>query len=58
MSKPKKPKPFTVTCPSCGSTNTVKISKTNKVGAAVTFGVFSLGHLAKTFRCKRCGYKW
>ncbi len=58
MPKKKKPKPYTVHCPTCGSPNTVKISKTNKVGSAVTFGVFSIGHLSKTFRCKSCGYKW
>ena len=45
-------------CPTCGSTNIEKISGANKVTSAVVFGVFSLGHISKTFKCKNCGYKW
>jgi len=45
-------------CPTCGSINVQKISKSNKVGSALLFGVFSIGHLSKTFKCSGCGYKW
>ena len=45
-------------CPHCGSSNLYKISITNKVGAGVLFGFFSIGHIAKTFKCYDCGYKW
>ena len=45
-------------CPTCGSTNIEKISGVNKVGSAALFGVFSLGHISKTFRCKNCGMKF
>lgn len=45
-------------CPTCGSTNVEKISGLNKVGSAALFGVFSLGHISKTFRCKNCGMKF
>jgi predicted RNA-binding Zn-ribbon protein involved in translation (DUF1610 family) len=45
-------------CPSCGATNFQKISLKNKVGACVLFGVFSIGHISKTFKCNKCGYKW
>lgn len=45
-------------CPACGSTNIQKISTASKVGAGIVFGVFSLGHISKTFKCKNCGYKF
>jgi len=45
-------------CPSCGSTQCERISLGNKVGSAVLFGLFSLGHVSKTHRCKNCGAKW
>ena len=45
-------------CPTCQSTNIHKISTTNKVGSAVAFGVFSIGHLSKTFKCNNCGMKF
>ena len=45
-------------CPICKSTNIRKISTTNKVGSAVAFGVFSVGHLSKTFKCNNCGMKF
>lgn len=45
-------------CPTCGSTNIEKISGVNKVASAGLFGLFSLGHISKTFRCKNCDYKW
>lgn len=48
----------TLKCPACGSTNVEKISAASKVGAGIAFGVFSLGHISKTFKCKNCGYKF
>ncbi|CAB1252333.1 DZANK-type domain-containing protein [Ruminococcaceae bacterium BL-6] len=45
-------------CPVCGSTNIQKISTASKIGAGIAFGVFSLGHISKTFKCKNCGYKF
>lgn len=45
-------------CPVCNSTNIDKISLTNKVGSVAMFGVFSVGHVNKTFKCKNCGYKF
>ena len=45
-------------CPTCGSKDVEKISMGNKVGSAVLFGVFSLGHVSKAFKCKKCGNKW
>lgn len=48
----------TIKCPTCNSTVVKKISGGNKVGAVALFGVFSLGHISKTFKCESCGYKW
>ena len=45
-------------CPTCGSPHIQKISLTNKAGSIVGFGVFSIGHVSKTFKCTKCGYKW
>ncbi len=45
-------------CPTCGSTSVQKISLKNKVGSGALFGVFAIGHMAKTFKCKSCGHKW
>ena len=45
-------------CPNCGSTNIEKISLKNKIGSGALFGVFAIGHIAKTFKCNDCGYKW
>ena len=45
-------------CPTCGSTNIEKISTSSKVGSALLVGVFALGKITKTFKCKNCGYKW
>jgi predicted RNA-binding Zn-ribbon protein involved in translation (DUF1610 family) len=45
-------------CPVCHEETVERITKTNKVGAAIFFGFFSIGHLAKTFRCQKCGYTW
>ena len=45
-------------CPSCGSSDCEKISVRNKMGTAALFGLFAVGHLNKTYRCKNCGTKW
>jgi predicted Zn-ribbon and HTH transcriptional regulator len=45
-------------CPTCQSTKIEKISKKSKVGSAVLWGVFALGKVSKTFKCKNCGYSW
>ncbi len=45
-------------CPTCQSTKIEKISKKSKVGSAVLWGVFVLGKVSKTFKCKNCGYSW
>lgn len=45
-------------CPTCGSTNVEKISGVSKFGKAALFGIFSVGTLTKTFRCKNCGMKF
>lgn len=47
-----------IKCPTCNSTDVTKISGANKVGAVALFGVFSMGHISKTFKCNKCGYKW
>jgi predicted RNA-binding Zn-ribbon protein involved in translation (DUF1610 family) len=52
---PPGPKPK---CPTCGSEDLERISTGSKVGRAVMLGLFSLGHLSKTFICRNCGYKW
>lgn len=44
-------------CPTCGSTNIIKISAAKKAVGAGLFGLFS--KTAKSqFECKNCGYKW
>ena len=45
-------------CPICGSLNIIKISLKNKIGAGALFGVFAIGHMAKTFKCVNCSHKW
>ena len=45
-------------CPICGSTNLEKISIGNKAGSVVAFGVFAVGHVSKTYKCKSCGSKF
>jgi primosomal protein N' len=47
-----------IKCPTCKSTDVEKIGTGNKVGSALMFGVFSLGHISKSYKCKKCGYKW
>ena len=50
--------PMTPRCPTCNSTRIEKISASDKAGSALLFGVFSIGQISKTFRCRDCGYKW
>lgn len=45
-------------CPICGSTNIHKISGANKVASALTFGVFAVGHVSKTYKCDNCKSKF
>ena len=46
-----------IKCPTCGSTNTQKISATSKVIGAATFGLLSKTARSQ-FKCNHCGYKW
>ena len=45
-------------CPICQSTNIHKISTANKVGSVALIGLFSVGHISKTFKCDNCGAKF
>lgn len=45
-------------CPICGSTNIEKISLGNKVGSVALIGVFAVGHITKTYKCKNCNAKF
>ena len=45
-------------CPTCSSTNIEKISGANKAASVAVFGILSLGHISKTFKCKNCGMKF
>lgn len=46
-----------VTCPTCGSTNTKKISAGAKAVSVGLFGVFSQ-KVRHQFHCNSCGYEW
>lgn len=45
-------------CPICGSTRLEKISLTNKIGSVALIGVFAVGHITKTYKCKNCNAKF
>lgn len=45
-------------CPICHSTKIHKISMTNKAASALTFGIFAVGHVSKTYKCDVCGSKF
>ena len=45
-------------CPICSSTKIHKISITNKAASIVAFGIFSAGHVSKTYKCDICGSKF
>lgn len=46
-----------VTCPTCGSTNTKKISAGSKAVSVGLFGIFSQ-KVRHQFHCNSCGYEW
>ena len=45
-------------CPNCKSTQVQRISTANKIGSAALFGVFAIGHVGKSYKCKTCKYEW
>ena len=45
-------------CPICSSIKIHKISLTNKAASALAFGVLSVGHVSKTYKCDTCGAKF
>lgn len=45
-------------CPICHSTKIHKISMTNKVVSALSFGVLAAGHVSKTYKCDVCSSKF
>lgn len=44
-------------CPTCGSTNIVKIGIANRVMSIGLFGLAS-NKIGKTYKCENCGYTW
>ena len=52
------PNPYRkITCPTCGSTNTRKISGLSKAASVGLFGIFSQ-KVKHQFHCNSCGYEW
>ena len=47
----------TITCPTCGSTNTRKMGNIERGASILTFGIFSK-KINKTFKCESCSYTW
>lgn len=47
----------TIKCPTCGSTNTKKISGLSKAASVGLFGIFSQ-KVKHQFHCNSCGYEW
>lgn len=47
----------TIKCPTCGSTNTRKISGLSKAASVGLFGIFSQ-KVKHQFHCNSCGYEW
>jgi len=48
-------------CPKCKQPAGYRISLLSKVGSVALLGVlsvFAIGHVVKTFKCSRCGFKW
>lgn len=45
-------------CPTCNSHEIERIGGLNKAASVGLFGVFAIGHVSKTFHCKKCGYAW
>lgn len=46
-----------IKCPTCGSTNTKKISGLSKAASVGLFGIFSQ-KVKHQFHCNSCGYEW
>ena len=46
-----------IKCPTCGSTNTKKISGLSKAASVGLFGIFSQ-KVKHQFKCNSCGYEW
>ena len=46
-----------IKCPTCGSTNTEKISALSKGVSVGLFGIFSQ-KVKHQFKCNSCGYEW
>ncbi|MGN0172805.1 MAG: hypothetical protein ACI39F_00040 [Acutalibacteraceae bacterium] len=46
-----------ITCPTCHSTNVVKIDGLERGASILMWGLFSKKR-DKTFKCKHCGYMW
>ena len=49
---------FKHTCHMCGSLDIEEASPDNKVKNHMLLGIFSAGRGPKTFRCKKCKYRW
>jgi predicted RNA-binding Zn-ribbon protein involved in translation (DUF1610 family) len=47
-----------IKCPTCGSSEIMRITGVDKVATAALVGVFALGRISKSFQCQNCGYKW
>lgn len=45
-------------CPICGSSNLEKISTVTKATKIGFFGIFGMGDLSKTWKCKNCGSRF
>lgn len=45
-------------CPTCGSDDVDRITGSDKVGAALLVGVFSMGTLTKNYQCNNCKHRW
>lgn len=45
-------------CPVCNSGNIKKITLTNKAASITLFGLYSAGHVSKTYKCHNCGAKF
>lgn len=50
-------KPNNILCPNCSSHLVKKITTTSRLVGAFALGVFN-SNMGKTYKCKKCGYKW
>lgn len=46
-----------IQCPTCKSTDTIKISTTKRILSIGILGLAS-SNVGKTMECRNCGYKW